>query len=74
MPVVEVKLYEERMDQETVKKLIEKVTDAVVECTSEQLREHTWVIVTGPAARHWGHGGKPGPIEGVQLPEPAPVS
>lgn len=74
MPVVEIKLYEERLsDEETVRNLIEKVTDAVVECTSEALRDHTWVIVSGPPARHWGHGGKPGPIAGVKLPETASV-
>lgn len=71
MPFVEVLLYEERLTDETAAKLIEKVTDAVVECTSEGLRDHTWVYVTGPPARHWGHGGKPGPIAGVKLPERA---
>ena len=46
MPVVEVKLYEERLTDELAAQLIEKMTDALVECTSEQLRGHTWVIVT----------------------------
>ena len=60
MPVVEVKLYEERLTDELAAQLIEKMTDALVECTSEQLRGHTWVIVTAPPAKHWGHGGATG--------------
>lgn len=70
MPVVEVKLYEERLTDELAARLIEKMTEALVECTSEQLRDHTWVIVTAPPARHWGHGGRPGPIAGVTMPPP----
>jgi 4-oxalocrotonate tautomerase len=68
MPVVEVNLYEERLTDELAANLIDKMTEAMVECTSEELRDHTWVIVTAPPAKHWGHGGKPGPIAGVSLP------
>ena len=50
MPVVEVKLYEERLTDDLAARLIEKMTDALVACTSEQLRDHTWVIVTAPPA------------------------
>jgi hypothetical protein len=28
------------------------------------------VIVTAPPAKHWGHGGEPGPITGVTMPPP----
>ncbi|HEX2506327.1 MAG TPA: tautomerase family protein [Gaiellaceae bacterium] len=68
MPTIEVKLYEERLTDELAAELIDKMTEAMVECTSEELRSHTWVIVTAPPARHWGHAGKPGPIAGVTLP------
>ncbi len=68
MPTIEVKLYEERLTDELAAKLIDKMTEAMVECTSEELRSHTWVIVTASPAKHWGHGGKPGPIAGVTLP------
>ena len=59
MPIVEVKLYDTRINEETVPKLIEKVTDAVVECTSEEIRPDTWVVVQGIPKSQWGTGGKP---------------
>jgi 4-oxalocrotonate tautomerase len=60
MPLIEVKLYDTRIDEETVPKLIEKLTDALVDCTTEAIREHTWVLVEGLPAKQWGIGGKPG--------------
>ena len=59
MPIVEVKLYDTRINDETVSKLIEKVTDAVCECTSEELRDDTWVLVQGFPRSQWGTAGKP---------------
>jgi 4-oxalocrotonate tautomerase len=59
MPIVEVKLYDTRINDETVPKLIEKLTDAVCECTSEELRKDTWVIVQGLPKSQWGTAGKP---------------
>ena len=59
MPIVEVKLYDTRINDETVSKLIEKVTDAVCECTSEALRDDTWVLVQGFPKSQWGTAGKP---------------
>jgi 4-oxalocrotonate tautomerase len=58
MPLVEIKLYDTRINDETVPKLIEKVTDAVVECTSEAIRGETWVVVQGIPKKQWGFGGK----------------
>ncbi len=58
MPLVEVKLYDTRINDETVPKLIEKLTDAVVECTSEAIRNETWVLVEGLPKSQWGAGGK----------------
>ncbi|MBV9197727.1 MAG: tautomerase family protein [Solirubrobacterales bacterium] len=59
MPLIEVKLYDTRINEETVPKLIQKVTDAVVECTTEKIRGETHVIVEGIPAKQWGTGGKP---------------
>ena len=59
MPIVEVKLYDTRINDETVPKLIEKITDAVVECTSEGIRDVTHVVVEGLPRQAVGHGGKP---------------
>lgn len=58
MPLIEVKVYDTRINDETVPKLIEKLTDAMVACTSEDIREHTWVIVEGLPKKQWGRGGK----------------
>ncbi len=60
MPLIEVKLYDTRVNDETVPLLIEKLTDALCEVTSEGLRDHTWVIVEGVPPRQWGMGGKSG--------------
>lgn len=59
MPLVEVSLYDRRVNEETSRKLIEKITDAVVECTSEEIRPDVWVVVKGVPANQWGIGGKP---------------
>jgi 4-oxalocrotonate tautomerase len=59
VPIVEIKLFDSRINDETVPKLIEKVTDAVVECTSEKIRNETWVVVSGLPPKQWGLGGKP---------------
>jgi phenylpyruvate tautomerase PptA (4-oxalocrotonate tautomerase family) len=31
----------------------------VVECTTEELRKDTWVVVQGIPKSQWGTGGKP---------------
>jgi phenylpyruvate tautomerase PptA (4-oxalocrotonate tautomerase family) len=59
MPLIEVTLYDSRIDDETVPRLIAKLTDALCECTTEELREHVWVLVHGQPAKQWGLGGKP---------------
>ena len=59
MPVIEVKLYDSRVTEESVPKIIEKLTDALVE-SSGAAKEHIWVIVHGVSPKHWGIAGKPG--------------
>lgn len=59
MPIIEVKLYDTRINDETVPKLIEKLTDALVECTTEAIRDETLVVVEGIPKKQWGTGGKP---------------
>ena len=60
MSLIQVTVYDTPLTEETVPKLIEKMTDAMVECTSEELRAHTWVLVDCLPAKQWGVGGKPG--------------
>ena len=59
MPVIEVKLYDRRVTEESVPKMIEALTKALHE-TSGAAIEHIHVIVQGVAPSHWGQGGKPG--------------
>lgn len=59
MPVIEVKLYDRRVTEESVPKMIERLTDALAE-TSGAAREQIHVIIQGVQPQHWGLGGKPG--------------
>jgi 4-oxalocrotonate tautomerase family enzyme len=58
MPLVEVKLYDSRVTEESVPKIIEAMTDALAE-SSGAAKEHIWVIVQGVSPKHWGANGKP---------------
>jgi 4-oxalocrotonate tautomerase len=58
MPLIEVKLYEQRVTEETVPKIIEALTDALHE-SSGAAKEHIWVIVDGVSPQHWGVAGEP---------------
>ena len=59
MPLVELKLYDKRVTEESVPKIIEAMTNALVE-SSGAAKEHIWVIVEGISPKHWGQAGKPG--------------
>ena len=59
MPVIDVRLYDRRVTEESVPKMIEALTKALHE-TSGAAVEHIHVIITGVPAKHWGLGGKPG--------------
>ncbi len=59
MPVIEVKLYEHRVTDESVPKMIEALTAALAE-SSGAAPEHIHVIIQGVAPKHWGLAGKPG--------------
>ncbi len=58
MPLIEVKLYDRRVTEESVPKIIESLTDALAE-SSGAAKEHIWVIVEGVSPKHWGIAGKP---------------
>ncbi|MDX6526360.1 MAG: 4-oxalocrotonate tautomerase [Gaiellales bacterium] len=60
MPLVTVKVFERRLDAESEARIIEKMTDALLEAlAAEELREHTWVLVEGYDPHRWGRGGTP---------------
>jgi 4-oxalocrotonate tautomerase len=59
MPVIEVKLYDRRVTEESVPKMIAALTSALHE-TSGAAVEDINVIIQGVPPTHWGKGGKPG--------------
>ena len=59
MPLIEVKLYDARVTEESVPRIIEAMTDALAE-SSGASREHIWVIVEGVSPKNWGMAGTPG--------------
>ena len=59
MPVIEVKLYDRRVTEESVPKMIDALTNALHE-TSGAAKDDIHVIIHGIAPSHWGQGGKPG--------------
>ena len=58
MPVIEVKLYEHRVTEESVPKMIEALTDALHE-SSGAAKEDIQVVIQGVSPKHWGIAGKP---------------
>ena len=59
MPIIDVKLYDTRVTEESVPRIIEALTDALAE-SSGAAKEHIQVLVQGVPAKHWGVAGKPG--------------
>jgi 4-oxalocrotonate tautomerase len=58
MPMIEVKLYDHRVTEESVPKMIEKLTDALHE-SSGAAKEHIHVVIEGVSPKNWGIAGKP---------------
>ena len=57
MPIIEVKLYDKRVTEESVPKIIEALTAALEE-SSGAAREHIQVIVQGVSPKNWGIAGE----------------
>jgi 4-oxalocrotonate tautomerase len=58
MPVIDVRLYDRRVTEESVPKMIEALTAALAE-SSGASPEHIQVIIQGVSPKHWGMAGKP---------------
>jgi len=58
MPWIDVKLYDTRVTEESVPKIIDALTDALAE-SSGASKEHIQVIVQGVSPKQWGIAGKP---------------
>ena len=57
MPLIQVKVFEGELSQGQSRDLINKITQAVTDVTSEKLRDMTWVIIDEVKSGHWGVGG-----------------
>ncbi|MEU3838466.1 4-oxalocrotonate tautomerase family protein [Streptomyces sp. NPDC028635] len=60
MPFIDVKIYERRLTEESEADLIERLTQAVVDVFGEDVRDQTWIALTGVPPQRWGIGGTPG--------------
>lgn len=58
MPMIEVKLYDRRVTEESLPKMIDALTNALHE-SSGAAKEHIQVIIQGVAPSHWGKAGQP---------------
>ena len=58
MPFTTIKVIEGVFSKEQKAKLIQNVTEAMVEVEGEQMRELTWVVIEEVKAGDWGIGGK----------------
>jgi len=58
VPWIDVKLYDSRVTEESVPKIIEALTNALAD-SSGAAPEHIQVVVEGFSPKHWGIAGKP---------------
>lgn len=60
VPYIEVKAFEHRINDQTARDLVERLTDALCEALGDEVREDTWVVVEGISPQRWGLGGRIG--------------
>jgi 4-oxalocrotonate tautomerase len=58
MPMVDIQLIDGVFTAEQKKRMIEKITDTMVEIEGEAMRGVTWVRIQEYASGEWGIGGK----------------
>ena len=58
MPIIEVKAFPHRFEDEKVTaRLVEQFTNVVREAFGDAAAAETWVILEGVEPKHWGFGG-----------------
>ncbi|MEU0374730.1 tautomerase family protein [Streptomyces sp. NPDC006283] len=60
VPFIEVKIYDRRLDEQSERELIERLTQATVDVFGEDIRDQTWIALSAIPPRRWGQGGVPG--------------
>jgi 4-oxalocrotonate tautomerase len=59
MPLIEVKAFQRRFDDEAQsKELVTALTDALVSVYGDDVRAETWVILEGVEPSRWGFAGQ----------------
>lgn len=59
MPIVEVKAFEKRFqDEAACAQLVARLTDVIRDTFGPEAANETWVILNGVAPTHWGFGGE----------------
>ena len=58
MPIIHLKIYEARLNDETEPKLIEDFTQVLGDNFGEGIKQHTTVILEGVKPSRWGVAGK----------------
>ena len=61
MPFINVKVIEGVFDATQKRKIVEKLTDAMVAIEGENMRPVTWCVVEEVRSGDWGIGGSPSP-------------
>jgi 4-oxalocrotonate tautomerase len=59
MPLINVKVIEGVFDAAQKRKIVEKLTDAMVSIEGENMRPVTWCVVEEVRSGDWGIAGKP---------------
>ncbi|MFJ9447804.1 4-oxalocrotonate tautomerase family protein [Kitasatospora sp. NPDC101235] len=70
MPFIEVKIFEQRLTEQTERELVEQLTQATVNVFGESIRDQTWIVLTPVPAHRWGIGGATHPRPAAQEQEP----
>jgi 4-oxalocrotonate tautomerase len=58
MPLIQAKFIEGELSAANKRRVIEKLTDAVLSVTGEKMRPATWVIIEEVKSGDWGIAGK----------------
>jgi 4-oxalocrotonate tautomerase len=66
MPFIQVKLINEVFTAEEKRRMITKLTDAMVSIEGEHMRPVTWVVIEEVKGGQWGIGGQPLTAEDVR--------
>jgi len=59
MPLVQIKIFENELNQQQSADLIKKITDVVAGVAGEKLRDVTWVVIEEIKSGQWGIAGNP---------------